>query len=91
MVSSVANPVELDDTVTSKLSPGKLLAENEKVQDDLAFKLRNLIANFCDEHFVKYLKEKKEAALQICKRPIASLCKSIAVQEPRTLSIHNEN
>ena len=59
MVSSVANPVELDDTVTSKLSPGKLLAENEKVQDDLAFKLRNLIANFCDEHFVKYLKENK--------------------------------
>lgn len=59
MVSSMINPVELDDTVTSKLDSSKLLAENEKVQDDLAFKLRNLIANFCDEHFVKYLKENK--------------------------------
>lgn len=59
MVPSMINSVDLDDTVTSKLDSSKLLAENEKVQDDLAFKLRNLIANFCDEHFVKYLKENK--------------------------------
>ncbi len=44
-------------TATSNESNKNLLSDNDKVQDDLACKLRNLIANFCDEHFVKYLKD----------------------------------
>ena len=54
MLPPVITANVLDDL--SKSNSVKLLAEN---QEDLAFKLRNLIANFCDEHFVKYLKEAK--------------------------------
>jgi hypothetical protein len=57
MVNSIINQVSLEEN--SKHDSSKLLAENDKIQDDLAYKLRNLIANFCDEHFVKYLKENK--------------------------------
>lgn len=70
------NQVSLDEISNQKLSSEKLLTENEKVQEDLAFKLRNLIANFCDEHFVKYLKENKNSeklpAQQDTDKPVAA-------------------
>ena len=50
----------LDETNKCELPVDKsIFASNDKIQEELANKLRSLIANFCDEHFVKYLKDHK--------------------------------
>jgi len=98
MVPSMLNQVTLEVSNTpatvanatnttissSNNESSNLLAENEKVQDDLAYKLRNLIANFCDEHFVKYLKDNSSKLPKpLAKEPTTTIIEETQQEEEK--------
>lgn len=71
MIPSMLNQ-SLDETNKCDLSGDKIFAANDKIQEDLANKLRSLIANFCDEHFVKYLKDPKNTNKSDNEHPVTT-------------------
>ncbi len=82
--ATVANATNTTISSSSNNESSNLLAENEKVQDDLAYKLRNLIANFCDEHFVKYLKDNSSKLPKpLAKEPTTTIIEETQQEEEK--------